>query len=472
MPWLLQELKALLKRVAAFFKIVREGQPPMQQTIFPDHFSSLFQSAAADFARSKLPANAPAPGLENENVSATTCIASLWNDRQPIPDAAPAGITATCWNCAKLGFELMQAASQGHAAQVAAIQADTRYSQCDPGWFKVILNYVGFLAASGMRDEIPYIPAGQVSAQPLPMKPGATVAIIGDWGTGTAEATALLGQVAAHKPDVLIHLGDIYYSGTPAECQDNFRTVIDHVFGRPTNPMPVFSLSGNHDMYSGGEGYYGLLPTLNAPGLRQPASFFCLRSEDNKWQFAAMDTGLHDNDPFNVDTVLTFLEPDEQQWLTARIAEFEGKTILLSHHQLFSALAQIGPANAAGNLAPVNPYLLTSYMAFAKAARQKIAAWFWGHEHMLTIYEPYQELDKGRCVGCGAIPVAAADAPYEALPNLSDVPPFRADVKPMLDEAGCYAHVFAILQLGADGNGTAAYYQNLNPGYALFTEPL
>ncbi len=471
MPWL-DEVAALLKRLAAVFKVVSEVEAKMQQTIFPDHFSSLFQSAAADLERSKLPANAPAPGMENQNVNAATCIAGLWNDRQPIPAAAPAGIAETCWNCAKLGFELMQAAAQGNAARVAALQADTQYSQCDPGWFKVILNYVGFLAASGMRDDIPYIRAAQVSASPLPLKPGATVALIGDWGTGTAEATAMLTQVAAHKPDVLIHLGDIYYSGTPSECQDNFKNVIDRVFGRPANPMPVFTLSGNHDMYSGGEGYYGLLPTLNAPEIRQPASFFCLRSTDNKWQFAAMDTGLHDNDPFNVDTVLTFLETDEQAWLAARIAEFAGKTILLSHHQLFSALAQIGPVNAAGQLEAVNPYLMTSYVAFAEAAKQKIAAWFWGHEHMLTIYEPYQGLEKGRCVGCGAIPVAAADAPYTPLKNLADPPPFRADIKPPLDVAGCYAHVYAILQLGADGNGTATYYHNLNPGVALFTEPL
>ncbi len=463
---------ALLRRIEASVTIFSEGKAPMQQTTFPDHFSSLFQSAAADLARRKLPANAPAPGVENDNINAATCIAGLWNSRQPIPETAPAGITSTCWDCAKLGFELMQAVAQGHTAQAAAIQADTRFGDCDPGWSKVILNYAAFLAASGMRDDIPYIAAAQVSAKPLPLKTGATVALIGDWGTGTAQATALLTQLAAHEPDVLIHLGDIYYSGTPAECQDNFKSVIDRVFGRPENPMPVFTLSGNHDMYSGGEGFYGLLPTLNAPEMRQPASFFCLRSQDNKWQFVAMDTGLHDDDPFNVDTVLTFLQADEQEWLAARIAEFDGKTILLSHHQLFSALSQIGPLNATGQLAPVNPYLMTSYVAFMKAARQKIAAWFWGHEHMLTIYEPYAELDKGRCIGGGAIPVAAREAPYTPLARLAEKPPFLANVQPPLDEAGCYAHVFAILKLGADGNGTASYYHNLNPAEALFTETI
>ena len=96
------------------------------------------------------------------------------------------------------------------------------YDRCAHTFFSAIniaaIIYGGYLATFGMRDDIPYIRAGQVSAAPLPLKPGATVAIIGDWGTGTAEATALLGQVASHNPDVLIHLGGIYYSGTPAEC--------------------------------------------------------------------------------------------------------------------------------------------------------------------------------------------------------------------------------------------------------------
>jgi hypothetical protein len=464
-------LEKLLAAVTAFLGIV-PVEAKMQQTTFHDHFSSLFQSAAGDLARSNLPAAAASPGMADENVNAATIVAGLWNDRQPIPQAAPAGISTNCWSCITRGFALMQAAARGDKTAVAALQADEKFGDCDPGWAQVILNYVGFLASSGMRDDIPYIRAAQVSPAPLTMKAGATVALVGDWGTGTADATALLAQVAAHKPDVLIHLGDIYYSGTPSECQDNFKNVIDRVFGRPENPMPVFTLSGNHDMYSGGEGYYGLLPTLNAPNMRQPASFFCLRSQDNKWQFVAMDTGLHDDDPFNVDTVLTWLETDEQAWLTARIAEFAGKTILLSHHQLFSALSQIGPVNGLGKLEPVNPRLLTSYVAFSKAAKQPIAAWFWGHEHMLTIYGDYQTLAKGRCLGCGAIPVAAADSPFKALANLADVPPFREDVLLPLDEAGCYAHAFAILKLGADGNGTATYYQQLNPAAPLFTEAL
>ena len=53
-----------------------------------------------------------------------------------------------------------------------------------------------------------------------------------------------------------------------------------------------------------------------------------------------------------------------------------------------------------------------------------IAAWFWGHEHSLGIYEPYAGLDKGRCIGCGAIPVFEANDPCETCaPRPGETPP-------------------------------------------------
>ena len=110
--------------------------------------------------------------------------------------------------------------------------------------------------------------------------------------------------------------------------------------------MPVFTLSGNHDMYCRRRRLLRAAADAERAADPPAGKFFLPAQHLFLWQFVAMDTGLHDNDPFNVDTVLTFLEKDEQQWLVARIAEFGGKTILLSHHQLFSALAQIGPLTA------------------------------------------------------------------------------------------------------------------------------
>ncbi len=138
----------------------------MNLITFRDHFSSLVQSAATDLARSKLAPGAATPGMEDAHINAATQIASLWNDRQPIPAAAPAGIAQNVWDCSKQGFELMQAASAGNTAQVTQLQQANAFSSCDPNWVKDILNYVTFLAENGMRDAIPYIHAAKISPVP------------------------------------------------------------------------------------------------------------------------------------------------------------------------------------------------------------------------------------------------------------------------------------------------------------------
>lgn len=131
------------------------------------------------------------------------------------------------------------------------------------------------------------------------------IGLIADWGTGTDEARQVAALLAQQQPDAVIHLGDIYYAGTAEECDAHFLAPLRAVL----RDTPLFSLCGNHDVYSGGKGYYGLLGRIG-----QPASYFCLRSPDNAWQIQAADTGLHDRDPLDEAAALTFLEPEEELW--------------------------------------------------------------------------------------------------------------------------------------------------------------
>ena len=95
----------------------------------------------------------------------------------------------------------------------------------------------------------------------------ATIAVIGDWGTGMNAALILLEQIANNfQPDVLMHLGDIYYSGLPSECKSHFTDLIDKAWpdGGPRKKPLVFTLDGNHDRYAGSNGgYYDLIKNLN-----------------------------------------------------------------------------------------------------------------------------------------------------------------------------------------------------------------
>jgi hypothetical protein len=297
------------------------------------------------------------------------------------------------------------------------------------------------------------------------------VGLLADWGTGTAAAINVINQMAVFKPDLVIHLGDIYYSGTPDECKRNFADILNRTFDRTR--VPIYNMVGNHDVYCGGTGFYQLIKELNPPPLTpQPASFFCLRSTDQSWQFLAMDTGRFDYNPFEVTDVLVEIGAEEQDWLAERIREFKGRTILLSHHQLFSAFAQIGKPAADGALTPYNPKLLNSFKVFTAAADQgggSIAAWFWGHEHTLSIYGPYRGLDKGRCIGHGAVPVLLGNGEHP-LTKLNDPPKLLS--KPLGAEGSVHAHGFAILRFAHDGSCQIGYYNDIDPTHPFYSETL
>jgi hypothetical protein len=221
---------------------------------------------------------------------------------------------------------------------------------------------------------------------------------------------------------------------------------------------------------SAGTGFYSLIAKLNNGAQRQPASFVCLRATDSNWQFLAMDTGLHDHDPFHVRDVLTYLETDEEDWHVNRITEFPGRTILLSHHQLFSAFSQIGQPDKDGKLHPCNPNLLASYARFEKAAPSRIAAWFWGHEHNLCIYQPYAGLQCGRCIGHAAIPVFAGDRPYQVPDNLLD-PPQLVDGTKLAVSNNVYEHGYVIIELNNAAAKVSYFQGNDNKPFYVETLP-
>ena len=274
------------------------------------------------------------------------------------------------------------------------------------------------------------------------------------WCTGTDEARQVASLLARQHPDAVIHLGDIYFSGTPEECQAHFLAPLRAVL--PTQRL--FTFCGNHDVYSGGAGYYALLQQLE-----QPASYFCLRSPDQSWQILAGGTELNDRDPFDVATALTRLDPAEEAWHLDKVAGFPGQTLFLTHHQPFSAFAQIG---VLAEHDPVNPNLMASYASLAQAGG--IDAWFWGHEHSLHLYQPYRGLARGRNIGYGAIPVAAVQSPDTALASLTDPPRVCGGVTLDVVE-GAYTHGFALLDL-TPGHIEASYWALTRPSGLIYCE--
>lgn len=50
----------------------------------------------------------------------------------------------------------------------------------------------------------------------------AKIVIIGDYGTGLSDSVALLRHaILEREADIIIHLGDVYYAGTPEEFKNH-----------------------------------------------------------------------------------------------------------------------------------------------------------------------------------------------------------------------------------------------------------
>jgi hypothetical protein len=346
--------------------------------------------------------------------------------------------------CAELCVRYALALARGQHERAAVFRSYLQYLPCDPLWAETVLTYEQFRQR---RLPLPYVRHETLEDFVFPLPDPVRVALISDWGTGTPAAQALLEEVARLKPQVLVHLGDIYYSGTPHEVRAHFLDVLDRVFasGRPR----VYSLSGNHDRYSGGEGYALLLQELG-----QPASYFCLRT--GHWQLLALDTGLHDHDPGMARTELTYLEASEVEWLRYQLADRRG-SILLSHHPCFSW--EGAGLDAEGRRPAVNPHLASAVGPLLP----EIHWWLWGHEHNLLLYEPWAKLARGRCIGSGAVPRLVGEqrnAPVAdlLLPSEEAAPPRILAGTELGNDGVIDNHAFAVLDLdGAEA--VARYYQ-------------
>jgi predicted phosphodiesterase len=291
------------------------------------------------------------------------------------------------------------------------------------------------------------------------------VGILADWGTGEPEAIAVLDQLMRQDPDLIVHLGDIYYAGTHDECLANFLAPVNRARQQYQRSIPVYTIPGNHDYYSGGTAFYDMLPQLN-PGIPSAAaqthSFFCLRNES--WQLQCMDTGYNDHDLMRLADDITRLQDAEAAWHQEQLAQAgTRRVILLSHHQLFSAFATIGPGNAGYQ----NPYLSKNLSDWRSAGAPGIVAWLWGHEHLLEVYA-VPDGDGGglpvlgRCVGYGAFPVFNNAGSYTPSPSspiaLEPVPAFPNGFVQTSNDDEVYRNGYVMLTLGA-GSGTAAYFE-------------
>jgi len=277
------------------------------------------------------------------------------------------GVFSTAENqiAAVIQSALAQKAAQdaGKLAPAAGDGREAKFDERDVRWVFSLVTWVGKLKPH------PWKP---VPSQVETFQKDLKFAIMGDWGTGLYGAPKCTASInAAAGFDYVVHLGDIYYSGTMSEAKANFLDKWVCVPGARYR-----ACNGNHEMYSGGYGYFdSVLPAFN-----QPSSCFAIANEH--WLIVGLDSAYADHD----------LADEQGSWVKGLADAAPGKKLVLfTHHQPFSHFDE-GGEKLVEKLLP----LLNT---------QRITAWYWGHEHRCVVYDRHPRWNFfGRCIGHGGYP--------------------------------------------------------------------
>lgn len=206
---------------------------------------------------------------------------------------------------------------------------------------------------------------------PLPNKLRA--AVLGDWGTGMYGAPECGKSIQKDAKDygLLLHLGDVYYSGTSDEINDRFLKLW------PDKPNAVSrACNSNHEMYTGGRAYFK--QTLKQFG--QTASYYALQNDH--WLLVGLDSAYEEGR----------LAKDQVAWLQSLLATSGNRRVVLfTHHQLYSWKETPG-AKLYKDIGEL-------------VANKKIFAWYWGHEHRCMVFDQHPTWGLyARCVGHSGYP--------------------------------------------------------------------
>lgn len=205
------------------------------------------------------------------------------------------------------------------------------------------------------------------------------IALFSDFGTGLDYARYIARHIAHHAPDVVVHLGDVYFTGSAREYDEHFARIVEPLL----EISQVFAMNGNHEMLSRGSSYFRYLSQKRARsgGVRQlqEGSYFCLASEHV--QLIAIDSDYHA--AFGG----RYRDRALVAWLTERLSagRAAGKlNVLLSQHYPF----KIGTRK------------LTKLYADLRSHLDQVDLWFWGDDHGCALFDRSDELPfVGCCIG-------------------------------------------------------------------------
>ncbi len=328
------------------------------------------------------------------------------------------------------------------------------FSPDDPDWVIKIAESVLQHLAEGNH---PFNPRPAEHA----ISDSARLVVVGDWGTGLPRAQAVARYMAQEVAGALdqgrqahvIHLGDVYYSGLPSEVELHVLAYWPVTPDQAKSGVTSWSLNGNHDMYSGGFGYYQTLlgdPRFGAQHSPDGAATSFFRLSAPSWDFVALDTSW-DTDVLSTGAVGVLQDP-QAQFAASVAAESGRKLVLLSHHQLVTSYdpSDLGPL-LPGKLGPV-------------LRDNRVTAWWWGHEHRCMGFRPARGVQFPRCLGHGGVPVLQPHAPGDPIPA-----PGKWEMRGFLEAGGDHWARFGFAVLDLNGGRIDVRYRD-DTGAEVWTE--
>ncbi len=269
-----------------------------------------------------------------------------------------------------------------------------------------------------------------------------SLGLFGDWGTvpiqeGTSNPSPsadVMAQLANLNPDILVHLGDVYYKGAANEEQANLLN--------QWKPAPVanFTLNSNHEMYSGANGLFD--PTLKNSifAAQAQSTFFQINYGD--WIIVGLDSAYNSTDIYMDGAITDTAQLDLLKSLQGYAATGK-KLLVLTHHNPL-----IEPGGQTNSL----------WTDVTNALGCSPDVWYWGHVHNGIVYANNSGLTGNtacRCLGHAAIPYGNASW-FENNSNITyytNKTPNPSTGNPVQAMNG-----FAVLSLTPNGGITETWY--------------
>jgi hypothetical protein len=205
------------------------------------------------------------------------------------------------------------------------------------------------------------------------------IALFADFGTGLGHAQFIARQLALDPFTAAIHLGDVYYTGTPKQYRNNFEEPLAPMIESGTK---LFVLPDNHDGYSGFHAYCDFLIRRTD----QKGSYFAI--ETPHVQLIGLDTIWHSERGCIQDAGV-------RDWLRDRLQagrQADRTNVLLTGHHPYG----YGSAD-----------LTQLHADVASIAPDQVDLWFWGNTHYCALFDRTGATRYyGSCIGHAGYPYA------------------------------------------------------------------